>query len=289
MAIPMPASMPCTLIEGHVQQEADIAETCEFEAGEARRAPIFTTVPNLVQVAWRFESQAAFDDYVDWFEDDLQAGALPFELPIAEQGGTGAIVVDALFIAPPRERRLPGGRWRVEAGCVTGVALGGTVAAVWDADTGFTLSSGNRVASVAAAASQHVRTTVARTTGKRYVEIVLGLDGSDNCDFNVGVSADSNGAAISGQRWSRGTGESLGGGTAAPAALVSGAVLGLALDFDAGSGAITIDNVSAATMTWTAGAARCVACNVDNDGVQHSFTLAAALTYAPPSGYTAGL
>ena len=133
MAVALPPSLPAPAFDGNVQQEADIAETCEYEAGEDRRAPITRTVPNIVRWSWAL-NQAQFDDYVDWFEADLQAGTLAIDLPTAEQGGRhSTTTVEALLLAPPIETQLAPDVWRVEAQAVTGVTFGPT-ADVWDAD-----------------------------------------------------------------------------------------------------------------------------------------------------------
>jgi hypothetical protein len=130
MAVALPASLPAPAFDGNAQQEVDIAETCEYEAGEDRRAPITRTVPNIVRWSWAL-NQAQFDDYVDWFEADLQAGTLAMNLPTAEQGGRhSTTTVEALLLAPPIETQLAPDVWRVEAQAVTGVTINGDVGEV---------------------------------------------------------------------------------------------------------------------------------------------------------------
>jgi len=131
MAVALPPSLPAPAFDGNVQQEADIAETCEYEAGEDRRAPITRTVPNIVRWSWAL-NQAQFDDYVDWFEADLQAGTLAIDLPTAEQGGRhSTTTVEALLLAPPIETQLAPDVWRVEAQAVTGVTLNAAAQTVY--------------------------------------------------------------------------------------------------------------------------------------------------------------
>lgn len=126
MGIALPTSTPCALVAGHAHQEADIAETCEFESGEARRAPIYRSVPNLVNLRWPSMTQAQFDNLMDWFELDLLAGSLPADIPVAEQGSAAAVVVEAMFLAPPQCRAQSGGRWLVSASVVTDVPFNGS-------------------------------------------------------------------------------------------------------------------------------------------------------------------
>lgn len=120
MGVALPVSIPRPMVENHVQQEAEIAEPCEFEAGEPRLAPIYRTVPTTVMLRWRL-TQAQFDDFWDWFENDLFAGSLPMDVSIAEQGSADAVTVEAMALSTPDETQLPGGRWLVDLPVVTGV------------------------------------------------------------------------------------------------------------------------------------------------------------------------
>jgi hypothetical protein len=122
MPVAMPSSIPRALAQGHSQQEADIAESCEYEAGEPRRAPIYTTVPNVVELRWRL-TQAQMTDFHNWYEADLNAAHLTFNVPIAEQGSAGVVTVEAMFLAPPTYTAQEGGRWLVAARVITGVPL----------------------------------------------------------------------------------------------------------------------------------------------------------------------
>ena len=122
MPIALPTTTPRALLQGHAQQEADIGETCEFESGEPRRAPLYRSVPNVVTLSWSL-TQAQFDDWHDWFEGAMQAGHQTFNAVIAEQGSASTVTVEAMFLAPPEYTALPGGRWMVAAQCVAGVPM----------------------------------------------------------------------------------------------------------------------------------------------------------------------
>ena len=124
MPISLPAGLSKPLVD-FAAQEADKGETCEFEAGEDRRAPISTTAPTSVEVRWHM-TQDQFDLFDVWFEELLLAGSLSFNLPAPIQGGTLTELQEAMFLEPPECTYVHKDNWEVSAKCVVGIAgLGG--------------------------------------------------------------------------------------------------------------------------------------------------------------------
>ena len=119
MPISLPAGLSKPLVD-FAAQEADMGETCEFEAGEDRRSPISTTVPSSVEVRWHM-TQAQFDLFDAWFEDDLFAGSLTFDLPVPIQGGTLTELQEAMFLEPSECTYVHKDNWEVSAKCVVGL------------------------------------------------------------------------------------------------------------------------------------------------------------------------
>jgi hypothetical protein len=106
------------LIAGHAFADVGVAEEAQFEQGEDRARQVVTWAPQLVQVSTRL-TQAQYDRFVEWFEEDLSAGTLRFDAPVAAQGGvTGEIDAvawwEAQFVGPPRAE-AQGPRWLVTA------------------------------------------------------------------------------------------------------------------------------------------------------------------------------
>lgn len=81
-AIPVPRRRP------HAFSPLDASETKPRDQGEQRRMPLYATVPQLLEAEW-FLTQAQFDLFADFYEDDLAAGAERFDLRVAQQGTSG--------------------------------------------------------------------------------------------------------------------------------------------------------------------------------------------------------
>ena len=118
--IVIPSALPRPLADGHRYRPVDPALTVPKDQGELRRLPRYTAVPRQLALVWRF-TQAEFDTFWDWYEDDLDAGARRFDVFVGRQGG-GAIDGTApgtwhtaQFVQPPQHEPLAGGRWRVQA------------------------------------------------------------------------------------------------------------------------------------------------------------------------------
>jgi hypothetical protein len=173
----MPVSLPAILklpLLDFSAEEADIGEECEYESGESRRAPIYRSVPTAVQVKWAM-NQAEFDAFHDWFEDDLLAGSLTFNLPVMQQGGVVTALEEAMFLDTPDCTLIhssSGGSWELSAPCVIGATIPVPAGAF-----GFNpallglrwaLSNGNLTGSINAddadASQGNIRSVVGRTT-----------------------------------------------------------------------------------------------------------------------------
>jgi hypothetical protein len=110
-----PGELPGLLVEGHAFADQGITdEPVAFERGEDRQRVIYTFNPQLVSVATRL-TQTQFDRFVDFYEDELHAGAQQFDVLVAEQGGgADGAWWQAQFVGPPRFDAQRG-RWMVSA------------------------------------------------------------------------------------------------------------------------------------------------------------------------------
>jgi hypothetical protein len=110
-----PGELPGLMVEGHVFADHGISdEPVAFERGEDRQRVIYTFNPQLVSVRTRL-TQTEYDRFVDFYEDELLAGARQFDVLVAEQGGgSGGAWWQAQFVGPPRTDALRG-RYMVSA------------------------------------------------------------------------------------------------------------------------------------------------------------------------------
>jgi hypothetical protein len=97
-----PADLPVWLLEGHQLRSGERIAVAQFDQGEDRHREIRTFTPMLARVSTVLETQADFDRFYEWFEDDIQSGSLRFDTKVA--GLNGALVQwwVAQFIGPYR-------------------------------------------------------------------------------------------------------------------------------------------------------------------------------------------
>lgn len=118
--IVIPPGLPRPLAQPHAFEPVDTCDTVPKDQGELRRLPRYGSAPELLALAWRF-TQAEFDTFWDWYEDDLLAGARRFDVFVAAQGGTGGTGIapgtwrTAQFAEVPQHEALRGGRYSVQA------------------------------------------------------------------------------------------------------------------------------------------------------------------------------
>ena len=86
----VPAGLPAPRVAPHEAQREDAALTLPFEHGDLRRRPIWRSVPQNFTVEYLF-TQAQFDTWHDWYENQLLAGAMAFYAPLAAQGADGVV------------------------------------------------------------------------------------------------------------------------------------------------------------------------------------------------------
>lgn len=186
----------------------------------------------------------------------------------------------------------------------------GTNYATWnsaDKGTGLTLSNGSLTATssaVAAEAGDGVRSTISKTTGKWYWEVTVGVDanvsiGVANASANLDtgganyIGFDNNGLGILG---SNGNIAKNGATVGTISALATSDIISIAYDADSGTVAFRKNNGTAVTLSGgnvpTGALFAAVGGQYGVAGATTSTTTnfgATAQTYAPPSGYTAGL
>jgi hypothetical protein len=108
-----PATLPA--LQAQACQRSGLTQMLRtpMETGAPRVESEFTTTPRFLQ-AQTLLTQAQFDAFYDFFELDLQAGALSFY--IAAPGpsySSGIEWWEAAFAAPYRAQPQPGGRYLV--------------------------------------------------------------------------------------------------------------------------------------------------------------------------------
>ena len=112
-----PAELPVWLLAGHAFDAVGITDDAEMDAGEDLARQIYTWVPKIANVG-TIVTQAQFDEFDRWYEQDILAGALPFDTLVATEGGppngTKSWWV-AQFIAPYKWEAMHRGYYRVTA------------------------------------------------------------------------------------------------------------------------------------------------------------------------------
>ena len=119
MAVSEPAGLPPWQAAQQSQPEALYSEVPR-SIGEPRRRRVFTAAPRRLVVT-RLLSAAQALALRDWFEADLQAGALSCSTTVAAQAG-GSETVEAYFLpdSPPQfEAQDHGHQWQVRAELIT--------------------------------------------------------------------------------------------------------------------------------------------------------------------------
>ena len=81
-----PLDLPAPLVEGHGFQPEPNARERPRDQGEMRMRPRFRSVPELCTVSWLYVEQAHFDAFDVWYEDELLAGSLDFDLRVQDRG-----------------------------------------------------------------------------------------------------------------------------------------------------------------------------------------------------------
>jgi hypothetical protein len=116
-----PGELPPLRLAGHVLADVGVGgEPVAFERGEDRQRTRYTVNPRLATVSTLL-TQAQYDRFVDFVENELWAAARRFDVRVATEGGVRAGLSwwSAQFVGPPRE--VPRGsigrgvRWEVFA------------------------------------------------------------------------------------------------------------------------------------------------------------------------------
>lgn len=170
--------------------------------------------------------------------------------------------------------------------------------ATWDPsgkDSDFTLSSGNLVATLPSTFAGGVRSTIGKSSGKWYWEIVQ--TGPANRTVGIATAAyvltdtllDGAGAISVLQNGSKIVNGAV---TGYASAYASGDTLGFYLDMDAGTLGMLINNVNQGICTTGLSGTYYAAASGSGSISSKVFTAnfgATALTYSPPAGFNAGL
>lgn len=113
----MPESLGAWLLAGHAFDAYPLTEDVQWERGEDRPRQLYRSAPQIASVSALW-TQAQYDAWVDFYEDDLEAGALSFYANVKSQTGDDLAEWLVQIVTPPLEstqNRGPGGdnRYRV--------------------------------------------------------------------------------------------------------------------------------------------------------------------------------
>lgn len=106
-----PPTAPVFLAAGHQINEDGVFAPVRFGTGHARNRRTRTKTERTVSVSWFLEAGPLADVW-SWYENDLQAGALPFAARVANQEGAGLVYWAARWVDFNIEL-LPKGRGRL--------------------------------------------------------------------------------------------------------------------------------------------------------------------------------
>lgn len=114
--IAYPAALPAWLVNGHVRQLLPVAERVSMEYGPARMRRQFRSAPHIVDVS-TILVPSKFNVFYDFHEQDIQAGALSFNVRLAGPSFANGIEWwEARFVAPWKAvYKLDGALWIITA------------------------------------------------------------------------------------------------------------------------------------------------------------------------------
>lgn len=105
-----PATLPAPSIEGYsINPDKSFIRT-EMDTGPARQRQIFTAVPTMVQLGWRFTAEQ-MADFREFFKTDIHQGTDWFQMEL--DIGDGRVTYGTRFTEPWQASFLPGGHWSV--------------------------------------------------------------------------------------------------------------------------------------------------------------------------------
>lgn len=100
-----PKSLPLWLAEGHEFENTPLTDDVRWEQGEDRDRQIYTWAPQIASVAALY-TQAQYDRWIEFYEDELKAGTKKFATQVAHQSGGIVEWWVVQIVAPPREETL---------------------------------------------------------------------------------------------------------------------------------------------------------------------------------------
>jgi hypothetical protein len=83
--ITLPDGFPAFLVAGHAIEEDSVYSQVRMGTGHGRTRPRWTAVERVASVSMVLEADQ-LEEFDTWFEEDLEAGSLPFAAQIANQG-----------------------------------------------------------------------------------------------------------------------------------------------------------------------------------------------------------
>lgn len=121
MALPqivLPSDLPAWLINGHQSQIDDAYAHVQMRTGHYRLRRVYRNPPEVRSVSLLLEEWQA-PIFHEWFENDIQAGALAFSARVANRG-PGVVWYEARFVGDPPYEAVPlhmngGVGWEVRA------------------------------------------------------------------------------------------------------------------------------------------------------------------------------
>jgi hypothetical protein len=103
-----PNELPDWLLDGHAFDAVGVTDDAAMDQGEDLMRQVYTWVPKIANVSTTI-TQAHFDRFFGFYEDELLAGTRRFDTKVAAEGGRGPEWWVAQYIAPPQWEAREGG------------------------------------------------------------------------------------------------------------------------------------------------------------------------------------
>lgn len=107
--IRLPGALGAWLLEGHAFDAVPLTEDVRWERGEDRIRQLYRTIPQIASVSALW-TQAQYDRWVVFWEDETEAGTRSFDCQVKSQTGDALAWWTVQAVAPPQENTLQRGR-----------------------------------------------------------------------------------------------------------------------------------------------------------------------------------
>jgi hypothetical protein len=139
MAVPMPPGVPVFHVDGHSTALDDQYAHISYGLGHRRSRRTRTASERIITIKWLLTSEQ-LRAVIDWYEYDLQAGALEFTCQVKDLSSSGLETIDARWLSFSVQMMHLG------RGMVTGSMMVLAVTTGAPSNTGVPWNSGNELA-----------------------------------------------------------------------------------------------------------------------------------------------